>query len=193
MALNLRAVGAKRVLLFGIACMMFSSILQGCGGGMDGETLADENAEPEPKDPEPTAEPAPAGKKRMTEEEAQAFIMDVQESCEQTCDSQCQGVGAFTSCGKCLKEKCNKEFHDKCEEQGYDMDSSECEGGNSGYALEAVKYVVDCAKTGLSLRVPEYVQCCIGYIGVGLKLLTPCLTEGGEGGEGGSEGGPRYR
>merc|ERR1719277_1261611 len=104
---------------------MFSSILQGCGGGMDGGDLPE--TEPEPKDPEPTPEPSPAGKKRMTEEEAQAFIMDVRESCEAKCDAQCQGALAFTSCGSCLKEKCNTEFHEKCEEHGYDMESSECE------------------------------------------------------------------
>jgi len=190
MALNLRAVGAKRVLLFGIACMMISYSLQGCTGTDANPPVLDPTPEPEPdsKAPDPTPAPAPVGKKPMTEEEAQVFIGEVTDSCEKSCEAKCQGLLAGTTCGKCLQETCHKQFHDKCEEQGYDMESEKCQSGKADYVPEAVKYVVDCGFTGLSLHLPEYVQCCLGYITVGLKLMTPCLTEG----EGGGKG-PEYR
>jgi len=179
MALTLRAAGANSVLLFGFAFVMISFILQGCGGGTDGmdaSLLEKDGPEPEP---EPTPTPAPEPKS-MTEAETEEFVAGVQDSCKKACDSKC-GLLQFATCGKCLQETCKKEFEEQSQTAGYsfDTESPECKSGYGSYDSGLLQYVEECAGKIMQGDVAGYLECCIGYVDVCLKFLTPCIGEGG--------------
>merc|ERR1712187_301622 len=146
-----------------------------------GETAPDPELEPEPE-PAPTPPPTANSTKRgMSEEQAQAMIMQTKDSCTQTCEQSCSGTALQSGqCGQCLTYYCLSDIIEKCKTNSYDWDAPRCQNGlqiaqvsfKTGYAMCSYTchmYPEQCAKCHLD-RTKE-----------NLDYLMPCLSELGEG------------